>query len=81
MDFQFDQLIQASIKRLTKPKFKHDFTTLYDPTAHQPLLLPALDEELATLELQNANDINFDGVDADAALNYNPSFGKICTGE
>ena len=30
MEIQFDQLVQTSIKRLTKPKFKHEFTTLYD---------------------------------------------------
>jgi hypothetical protein len=29
----------------------------------------------------NANDISYDGIDSDSALNYNPSFGKICTGE
>ena len=31
--------------------------------------------------LLNANDINYDGVETDAALTYNSSFGKICTGE
>lgn len=29
----------------------------------------------------SSNDINYDGIDVDSALNYNPSFGKICTGE
>lgn len=29
----------------------------------------------------NSNDISYDGIESDAAINYNPSFGKICTGE
>ena len=35
----------------------------------------------ANSELLNSNDVSYDGVDSDAAINYNPSFGKICTGE
>jgi hypothetical protein len=31
--------------------------------------------------MMNSNDICYDGVESDAAINYNPSFGKICTGE
>ena len=31
--------------------------------------------------METANDIGYDGVEGDAALNYNSSFGKICTGE
>jgi hypothetical protein len=29
----------------------------------------------------NANDISYDGVEADAAVSYNPRFGKIYTGD
>ena len=29
----------------------------------------------------NSNDICYDGIESDEALNYNSSFGKICTGE
>jgi hypothetical protein len=32
-------------------------------------------------ELEYMNDISYDGIDSEAALNYNASFGKICTGE
>jgi hypothetical protein len=32
-------------------------------------------------ELESMNDIAYDGVESEAALNYNASFGKICTGE
>lgn len=48
-----------------------------------PLTGKELDEELEnyTQELHLSNDISYDGVDPDTALNYNPSFGKICTGE
>lgn len=96
MEIQFDQLINTSIKRLTKPKFKHEFTTLYDSKHFQaiPLFGSQLDDVLASeesqdrsnsktqsIELYNSNDVSYDGVEADAALNYNPTFGKICTGE
>lgn len=89
-------MINTSIKRLTKPKFKHEFTTLYDSKHFQaiPLFGSQLDEVLAledtidksslkshSMELYNSNDVSYDGVEADAALNYNPTFGKICTGE
>ena len=30
MDFKFDQLIVQSVKRLTRPKLKHDFPVMYD---------------------------------------------------
>ena len=33
MDIKFDQLISCSIKRLTRPMFRYDFPTLYDPKA------------------------------------------------
>ncbi len=32
-------------------------------------------------EFLNSNDISYDGIEADAAISYNPSFGKIYTGE
>lgn len=32
-------------------------------------------------DLENSNDIAYDGIDAESALAYNSSFGKICTGE
>ncbi|CDW87010.1 UNKNOWN [Stylonychia lemnae] len=85
MDIQFDQLISTSIKRLTRPKFKHEFTTFYDQKQFQaiPLIGQQLDEQLheANQEMMNSNDITCDGIDIDSAINYNPSFGKICTGE
>ncbi len=31
MEFAFDQLLGCSIKRLTKPKFKQEFTHFYNP--------------------------------------------------
>ena len=31
--------------------------------------------------MENLNDVAYDGVETEAAVNYNPSFGKICTGE
>lgn len=31
--------------------------------------------------MMTLNDISYDGVEADAMINYNSSFGKICTGE
>jgi hypothetical protein len=31
--------------------------------------------------MENSNDIAYDGIEAEAAMNYNSSFGKICTGE
>ena len=31
--------------------------------------------------MQSSNDISYDGVEADAVLSYNSTFGKICTGE
>lgn len=33
MELQFDKLITYSIKRLTRPKFKHDFAQFNDPAA------------------------------------------------
>jgi hypothetical protein len=38
-------------------------------------------EELDREELEAANDVAYDGVETESALNYNSSFGKICTGE
>lgn len=32
-------------------------------------------------ELLSMNDISYDGVPANSTILYNPSFGKICTGE
>eukprot|EP00347_Sterkiella_histriomuscorum_P011398 403372611 len=85
MDIQFDQLINTSIKRLTKPKLKHEFTTFHDQKQFIaiPLIGQQLDETLqeANNEMMNSNDVSYDGIDADSAINYNPSFGKICTGE
>ena len=79
-------MISTSIKRLTKPRFKHEFTTLYDPVQFQAIPLIGSDlqdaqEELMQNELLNSNDVSYDGIESDAALSYNPSFGKICTGE
>jgi len=31
MEFHFDQLLACSIKRLTRPKWRHDFTQFNDP--------------------------------------------------
>ena len=32
-------------------------------------------------ELMSRCDVSYDGVSAAGAINFNPSFGKICTGE
>ena len=80
-------MLTASIKRLTKPKFRHEFTTFYHHTYFQvsPLTTLELEQEQANAssrgELETANDISYDGIDSESALNYNSSFGKIFTGE
>ena len=33
MEIPFDQLVSCSIKRLTRPKFKNEFTQFYDEKA------------------------------------------------
>jgi hypothetical protein len=38
-------------------------------------------EDIQRDVLENSNDIAYDGIEGDAAINYNSSFGKICTGE
>jgi hypothetical protein len=47
-------------------------------------VIPLQQEELDDVQsdiLENTNDIAYDGIEADASINYNSSFGKICTGE
>ena len=35
MDFAFDKLIEFNIKRLTRPKFRHEFAQFNDPVIFQ----------------------------------------------
>jgi hypothetical protein len=74
--------LAASIKRLTKPKFKYEHTHFHNPIAFQALPLMKLSELDEQQEgLMSINDTAYDGVESDAIVNYNSSFGKICTGE
>ena len=88
MDIQFEQLISCSIKRLTRPKFKNEFPQFYDSQAFREEGIVALPEDMQVIhdqetlnELMNRCDVSYDGVSAAGAINFNPSFGKICTGE
>jgi hypothetical protein len=65
---------------LTRPKFKHEFPTLFSAKEHYSYTRIS-DVDLTSEELQCANDVAYDSVEAEAALCYNASFGKICTGE
>ena len=112
MELSFDKLLTYSIKRLTRPRFKHDFTQFNDPVAfrsyedtsddqsgacHEELeQIPySIEDDYDPSQKQSAqqrqqqmtqlgsnrNDISYDGVPADCALNYISTFGKICVGE
>ena len=40
-----------------------------------------IQDEQTLQDLMNRCDVSYDGVSSSAALNFNPSFGKICMGE
>ena len=40
-----------------------------------------ISDEQTLTDLMNRCDVSYDGVPNSAALNFNPSFGKICLGE
>lgn len=48
-------MLQASIKRLTRPKFRHEFTTLYNPKQFQAI--PLLTQNEIDQEMQNVDDL------------------------
>lgn len=97
MELAFDKLIEFNIKRLTRPKFKHEFAQFNDPVLLQSKpdpqpdtsLLSEQDDELTPerkFQLwkdQGAmmNDVAYDGISSDQGLSYQSSFGKIFKGE
>lgn len=81
MDLKFDKLLSCGIKRLTRPKFKHEYIQLNDPSIF------AFEESYAEIDAEwrdqgtFSNDIAYDGISSDASLSYLSSFGKIQAGE
>ena len=99
-------MIDASIKRLTRPKFKNDYEQYFDEKqfnlGDEDSKDTAADSQGESLssglggaqngfevvrdeahlqELMSRCDISYDGIPSHAALNFNPSFGKISMGE
>ena len=76
MELKFDKLLSVNIKRIARPKFKHDYLHLNDP---------AIFGEEASKGWQEtgvvANDVSYGGLPADANLTYASDFGRIFTGE
>lgn len=73
---------------MTRPKFKGDFPQLYDSDAFQKGRehefendVEIIKDEDTLKDLMNRSDTSFNGVAASNAINFNPSFGKICMGE
>lgn len=91
--FSFDKLLEVNIKRLSRPKFRHEFPQFNDPTLYQTQLDPKNDysdndelsdeQKLKLWKEQGAftNDVSYDGISSDTALSYFSNFGKIFKGE
>ena len=94
MDLCFDKLIDINIKRLTRPKFKHEVNQFSDPLQFQ---MPVEDEYAGTTDSYtippginqinrenvgtHMHDIAYDGMSTDMNLSYYSNFGKIYKGE
>ena len=89
MDFKFDQLITQSIKRLTRPKVSNDFSNFYDHRLYRNDLkdefsldqMEVIGDKKTLKELQTHCEVSYDGIPANASLNFNSVFGKISQGE
>lgn len=81
MELKFDKLLAVNIKRLTRPKFKHEFPQFNDPNILEYQPNKAEDKSAWGIQGAHTNDVAYGGVSSDQSLSYLSYFGRICTGE
>jgi len=85
----FDRLLDVNIKRLTRPKFKHEIFQFNDPTLLERLpddeetinsYCPVAEKKVK-LPGEHINDVAYDSMSSDMTLSYYSHFDKIYQGE
>lgn len=77
MELSFDKLLEFDIKRLSRPKFKHDISQFLDPVLFES---ESTGTEGSEWRFHN-NDVSYENISSDQMLSYSSSFGKILMGE